>query len=186
MTDTDSAVQHPALRQLLADAEATLASFDQLFDELPSEQLVQKPSPDAWSITECIDHLYTTGKAYYPRIEAAVQHAEQAGDTSMAPLRPTLFARLFFRFVEPERKRKVKTMPLFQPSQAEIGPGILDAFREQQQILYDLIRRADGLDLNGRKFASPASRLVRFTLGEGLQMIVMHQQRHLNQALSLK
>lgn len=185
MTNTDTAIQHPQLQEFLTDAQATLAAFEQMFDELPPEHLTRKPAPNVWSITECVDHLYTTGAAYYPCIEAALQRAEAEATVSTAPFRPTWFGKLFYRFISPDRKMKVKTMPLFQPTQASTDTSIIKTFAEQQETLYDLIRRADGLNLNGTKFASPASKLVRFTIGEGLWIMVSHQQRHLNQAKGL-
>ena len=43
--------------------------------------------------------------------------------------------------------------------------------------------RSDGLPLNGPKFASPVTRLVRITLGEVLSLMVSHTERHVGQAL---
>jgi len=176
-------VAHPHLRQLLADVAATTDDAQQLRATLSDAQLAWKPEPGVWNVLECLQHLIIVDVLYFGQIDAALEQATR-GDGS-APFRPSWFGRTFFGFVSPEGKRKIKTLRLFKPPQALTDVTIVERFVEHQEELTNLLRRADGADLNGNKFSSPASRLIRFSLGEGLTMLVMHQQRHLQQARRL-
>ena len=62
---------------------------------------------------------------------------------------------------------------------------MLDRFDAHQDILADLIRRADEVNLNATRFTSPITRLVRLSIGEALTRLVIHQRRPLQQALRL-
>lgn len=174
-------VSDPHLQCLIADAEANLAEVRALSDELTDAQLAWKPAPDVWSISECIGHLVRLDGLYLPRLEAAVVQA-RPGSGSAPPFRPSWFARRFHGFVKPGGGFRMKTMRALEPSQSLEGREVVDRFATQQLHLIDLIHRADGLDLNRWKFASPLSRFVRLSIGEAPWVLTAHQQRHLQQA----
>jgi hypothetical protein len=52
----------------------------------------------------------------------------------------------------------------------------------QQDELRALIADAHGVDLRAVRIPSPISRLLSLRLGEALEMLLLHQRRHLNQA----
>ena len=183
MQDTIETVAHPHLRKLLADVAATTAEVEQLRADLSDEQLAWKPEPGVWNILECIRHLMIVDGLYFPQIQGALDKATR-GDGS-APYRPSWFGRTFISYVSPESTRKIKTLRLFKPPPALTDVTVPAQFVLQQEAFLHLIREADGVDLNGNKLASPASRLIRFTLGEGLTMLATHQRRHLQQARRL-
>lgn len=183
MSASDAAVSihHPHLRQLRADLAGVTAEAERLRDELSDAQLTWQPTPDAWSIAGCFDHLYVVGTLYYPRVREAIGRAPEAG--ADAAFKPSFFGRKFIQAVSPETKRRVKTFKIFKPEQAATDAPALGRFIAQQADFAALLREADGHDLNAGKFSSPLNRLIRFTLGEGLTFLVAHQQRHLGQAL---
>ena len=180
-SDAAVSIQHPHLRQLHADLAAVTAEARRLRDDLTDDQLTWQPSPEAWSIANCFDHLYVAGSLYHPRLREAITRAPEAG--ADRAFKPSFFGRKFIQAVSPETKRRVKTFTIFKPEQAPTDAPALDRFIAQQDELAAILREADGHDLNSGKFSSPLNRLIRFTLGEGLTFIVAHQQRHLGQAL---
>jgi hypothetical protein len=180
MESADRTIEHPDLAQSLRDAYATADEVQALFGTLTEAQLTWKPAPDAWSIAECVEHLIVMGRLYYPRIAGAIERADTV--TGMPPPhRPTLMGRLFHWLVRPGGL-KVKTFGLFKPKPMAVDAGTGDRFLRQQDELLDLIRRASDVDLNSARFSSPLSRLIRFNVGDGLGVMVAHQQRHLRQA----
>jgi hypothetical protein len=52
----------------------------------------------------------------------------------------------------------------------------------QQGELRALITEAHGVDLRTVRIPSPISRLLSLRLGEALEMLLLHQRRHLHQA----
>ncbi len=173
-------VAHPHLQKLLADVAATTAAAQQLRADLSDAGLAWKPEPGVWNVLECLQHLIIVDGLYLPKIKAALEQPTR--EHGSAPFRPSWFGRTFIRYVSPESERKVKTLRLFTPPPALIDVTVVTQFVEQQAAFTDLIRQADGADLNGNKFSSPATRFIRLTLGEGLTMLTAHQQRHLQQA----
>jgi len=176
-------IRHPHLKTLLADVAEVTAGVETLRADLTDEQLVWKPEPGVWNVLECIEHLIVVDGLYFPRIEAALAAAQGGGKD--APFRPSFFGKTFLRYVSPDSKRKIKTFRLFEPPPALTDVSVPARFIAQQAVLTALIQRADGADLNDNTFSSPVSRLIRFSLGEGLTLLVLHQQRHLQQARRL-
>lgn len=172
----DAAPRHPHLRHLLSETEQTQAAFEAFRRDLSEAQLAWRPAPGAWSIAECAEHLVITDGRYLPRIQSALDRAAP----SSADYRPGWFARWFLGIIDPEQPRKVKTAPSFRPAAPD--PAALDRYLALGEELRGLLQKADGLDLNGPKLSSPATRLVRFTPGEALTLLVRHGRRHLDQA----
>ena len=177
---TTTTLSHPHLRQLLADVEAVSDAARQFREDFAPAQLAWKPTPEAWSVLECFEHLNVTGELYFPRIRQGLDRARRTD--AAAPFRPTLFGRLFLRSLDPETRRKLKTFNAFKPAQGTNDVGIIDRFLAQQDDLRALLHEADGVNLNSGTFSSPLTRLVRFTVGEGLTVLVVHERRHLGQA----
>ncbi len=181
-----STVAHPHLQELLGDVARANEGVADL-KTLSKKQLAWKPAPDVWNVLECIEHLRITGAQYHDRIEDAIERSEAKGRRSDETVRPGLVGRFFIKAVSPETPRKVKTLKPFQPAAgATDDVTILDRFLDQQTEFETLLRHADGLDLNGEKLTSPASFLIRFTIGEALTMLAKHQLRHLQQAQRLR
>lgn len=173
-------LQHPHLRLLLADAEATRAEAEQLRDTLSDAQRTWKPEPSVWSVADCFEHLRKVDKSYARKLDEAI---ERAG-SGVADYKPSLFGRGFIHFTSPASRLKLKAPKGVRPTTAAASADAdaLERFLDVQATVLDLIRRADGRDLNGVKFASPIASIVRFSVGEGLTMLVRHEQRHVGQA----
>ena len=170
-------VAHPHLKKLLAEVTSTTAAVQQLRTQHSDVQLAWKPDPGTWNILECLQHLNTVDGLYFPKIEEVLQHAVR-GYGSVA-FKPSFFGRTFIRYVSPESTRKVKTLRLFEPPAALTDTAVVAQFIDHQSTFVRLLQEADGVDLNRNKFSSPATRLIRFSVGEGLTMLCAHQRRHL-------
>lgn len=162
------------------DARQVERYVSEEFQPLTDAQASWKPRPESWSIGECLDHLRVTGEQYYPRLDEAIERA-RGGDASRA-YKPRFMGRLFVKFAGPDGSRRVKAPKAFAPTAGSGGAASVQAFLDQQARLLELIERARECDLNRGRFGSPVTRLLRFSVGEGLELMVRHQQRHLNQA----
>ncbi|MBX2822222.1 MAG: DinB family protein [Rhodothermaceae bacterium] len=174
------------LDRLLKDVKEVKQASEALFSSLTPEQITWKPNKKSWSVLECYDHLLVTNGQYIPRIEGALKKAEQSVEKSVRPFKPSYFGRLFIKSLKPQSRLKIKTFRIFKPKNGPQNLNIPAQFLAQQDELIELIKRADQCDVNSVKFSSPVSRLIRFSLGEGLSVIVVHEQRHLLQAQNLQ
>lgn len=155
-----------------------------LIDAYSDVQRSWKPNATTWSIDQCFEHLAIAGELYAPAITQAFSTHSAA--TNSAPFKPTWFGKLFLKFVRPDGRVKIKTLPVFRPtSPAAVDSEALDRFWKQHEAIGQYLYRADGYALNTIKITSPASSLVKLTLGEVMTMLVWHEKRHVRQAQRL-
>lgn len=179
--ETQKVVTNPHLKTLLTDIAAINEEVSQLLSHYSAEQLTWKPTPTEWSMAECFDHLMVFGHQYYPKVQQTIDQTRQKNLRESRPFRPSWLIKMFVNTQKPSSGWKTKTFKNFEPAQSpddSTGQRLL----EQQKTLVDLIRQADGYDLNRLKLTSPVTWLLKFSVGEALWMLVVHQQLHLHQA----
>ncbi len=168
---------HPHLADLLARNDATIASIEATVTPLTAEALAWRPAPDRWSVADVLAHLSHVLAVYEPRIRDAIA-AQPTGD---APYRPGWLQRKFIAIAGPGG-RSVRAPKAFAPA---VAPGdetdALPRFLGHAATLREFLVAADGRSLNGKRFASPITRLIRFTPGEALTLMVAHNERHAGQ-----
>lgn len=173
---------------------AELAGYQRRFAELASEaeelvaplddvQLNWSPHPDRWSVGQCLDHLNVVGYQILPRLSEAIRKGHTAGRTANPPFRYGLLSRFFIRANAPAG-RKVKTLAAYRPSVSGSlrKEEVLSRFRSLQEELARAAADANTLDLSGIKVTSPASKLIRISLGAWFAATIAHEERHLLQA----
>lgn len=167
-----------------AEREATA-----LVEDLDDERLNWRPSPAAWSIAQCLDHLSATSRVYLDAMEEAAATARRRGWQRRGPIRPGAPSRWFLRELEPPPRRRLRAprkiapmAPASRASKAAVG----EDFKRQQARARALLAAVADLDLNRARFVNPFVPLVRFTLGTGFLVIAAHQRRHLVQAARLR
>ncbi len=155
----------------------------QLTDGLTDTQWHWSPTANAWSISQCIDHLNVVHTLLLPRFEAAIGQARAWGKYSDGPFHYHLFERLFVRMMGPNAPLKQQAPRLYRPAPHPAAPDIvLSQFGVLQNQLISCMEAANGLDLVRVKVVSPVSKLVRVSLGAWFAATVAHEQNHLVQA----
>lgn len=169
---------HPHLRALADHTRSFEAEVTALLDR-PSGDLQWKPDESSWNAFEVAEHVWIMNEAYLQALDEAMLRADQTDETER--FRPGLFARLFISLVSPDPKFKVKTIAATTPAPGSADRNSIRGLADQQDRLLDVISKADGVNLNATRLTSPFSSLIRFTIGEALTVIVMHQLRHMQQ-----
>lgn len=178
-------VRHAHLADLLIRSRESTGLVDQLFEGLDRTQLAWKPDPSRWNVVECIGHLANTGQVYLPAVRAALERVKGEGRASDEPFRFTWFGKWFVGMSGPVVRRRLSTPGVFAPAPVTTDITVRDGFADVQREIERLVEDADGWLLNGRRFRSPVTPLIRLTLGEGLTLLVWHTQRHVAQAQEL-
>ncbi|HUF03475.1 MAG TPA: DinB family protein [Aridibacter sp.] len=155
------------------------------FGQMTGDQLNWKPGPDKWSVAQCIDHLITTNRSYFEMIEKVVGGELQPNLWSRIPFWSGLVGYLIRRAVEPGSTRKVKTFPVFEPSQSDVPDTVVEDFAQCQERLMSYIRQTDHLDRDKVKLVSPVSDKVPLSLANAFEIIVIHERRHFQQAVAM-
>ena len=170
--------------RLISELDTNDQHAKELAKGLTPLQLNWKPSQDAWSVGQCLDHLRLTNEVYLPAITASLTarpiHAVQ-------DITPGWFGRWFIRnFIEPSAESKRARAPKKIAPDTGVDPHILDLFLTSNQAARELVRRASDYDVNRIRFRNPFIPVLRFTVGTGLEIVSRHQRRHLLQAERVK
>jgi len=162
-----------------ADRDALL-----LVAGLSPEQGVWQPAAGSWSVAECLEHLAVSNRAYIGAMQPAAGRARAEGRVRRGAANPGLLGGLFAKLLEPPARRgfRIKAPPSIVPRR---GATLAEAFAAfaaaQEDVRAFLLNNAD-LDLAGVTFANPFIGGVRFSLATGLNVITVHERRHLWQA----
>jgi hypothetical protein len=151
------------------------------FGELNEDQLNFKPSPDKWSIGECIDHLVVSHDQYLNKIRKINVEGIPPG-TNSDPYKHSLFGKLLINAVSPEATRKVKTFRVFNPGHKLINIGVVDEYHRSLDELIEIAEKFKWYDLNKIKISSPILNFIRLNLGDAFIIHLNHDSRHINQA----
>jgi len=168
----------------IAELHGCDRSANELARNLSAEQLNWRPAPDAWSIGQCLHHLYVATEQYLPAMAKALDgrpvHPVQA-------ITPGWLSRFFLRnYIAPPPpgepvKARARAPRQIVPA-VNVDPSVLDQLLRINDAARDLFRRAASFDVNRIRFQNPFVPLVRFTVGTGVEVIWKHQRRHLQQA----
>lgn len=133
-------------------------------------------SERGWKIASNI--LWLRGK--HTSLASGLRCGRGAAGTRSGLYRQRLFDRLSLYLAGPDSQRRIPAMGPFAPPR--VHPDVPERFLVQQNELMELIRAAGNVDLNQARVPSPLSRFLTLSLGEALEILVAHQQRHLVQA----
>lgn len=169
--------QLTTVRAELLDAQAAIRRLANASSE---REWTTPPPAGGWSASECVVHLTMTTDAFLPRLEQA--RASSATDRHLPHhYRTGLMARFLVWFLQPGRGR-TRTRPAFVPGRALPKAETVAEFDARQTRLLQWLDAASGERLDRLVIASPFAERVRYHAYAALQLIAVHQRRHLAQA----
>lgn len=138
--------------------------FLQEFETLNSEKLNLKPDSNTWSIAQNIDHLIVINESYYPVIWSIRKGEFNLPLLGKFGLAVNIFGKFILKSVQPDRKRKMKTFPIWEPSKEEFAEDILVRFQKHQSELKELIGNCKDLLGSGTVISSPINKNIVYKL----------------------
>ncbi|MBX2872673.1 MAG: DinB family protein [Saprospiraceae bacterium] len=166
----------------VADLENNTQLFKQHFAGLSPEDLNWKPDPQTWSIAQNIDHLITINSTYFPVLDKIQAGRYEPPWLAKIGFIPRLMGNLIYNASLPDRRKKMKTFPLWEPAQSMVDEMILQRFEAHQKTMADYIQKAAPAVERGQVISSPAQASLVYKLARAFDIIVVHEQRHLEQA----
>ena len=173
------------IQKWITAIDQTTAAFNDHFRALSTGQLNWKHAPQSWSIAQNINHLIAINDSYRTVVKEVRSGDFEVPLLGKWPFFTRMMGNMILNAVEPSRRRKVSTFPVWEPSQSDIPSTILDDYENSQEELKALI--ADTTDLLAQKqiIYSPANRRILYPLETAYDIIVAHACRHLEQAKEL-
>ncbi|OUJ73459.1 DinB family protein [Hymenobacter crusticola] len=166
-----------AVRRLQAAVETELASLDDF-------ALNFKPTSEQWSVLECLEHLNRYSRYYNPALGKAVQQVASATQSTL--VRYSWLGRKSITMMQPGNGKQYKTVKHMNPAGSALSREVLAEFLAHQTQLLVLLTDAQKTDLNKKAVPVEFFRLLKLGVGEALEFVVRHQERHVQQALRTK
>jgi DinB superfamily len=166
-------------RKAFRDAAAAAQS---LTEGLTEAQFNWRPTPDHWSIEECLAHLTAVGLWELSAIEEAIDRGRERGLTGAGPFEYGNIDRFIVGMTEPPVRDRMPAPRRFTPVHGQPVTAILPTFQNLQGHFIVQTERAEGLHLARIRVRTPIFPLLKMSLGMTFAQIAAHQRRHLQQA----
>lgn len=170
------------MNKLIERIDATTAHSIINFGSLSSDELNWKPNAESWSIAQNIDHLMVINNSYFEAFNALKSNAYQLPFVGKIGWLVHLFGKVVLKGVSPDRKKKIKTFPIWEPDENEIQADIIQKFSEHQNELKKHLLAMKNMAAKGIVMSSPANKNIVYRLDMAFEIIVTHEQRHLAQS----
>lgn len=138
--------------------------------------------PGGWSVKQVLGHLIASSTSYYPIFDQVLAGTFIAPWHSRIGFLTRFFDKVILDSVEPNRKRKMKTFPIWEPV---LQTASLEAFLDSQKGLATYLTRLQTSLEQNLIIHSPASKVVVYHLQVVLEILLTHQIRHYNQAVEI-
>ncbi|WP_276499606.1 DinB family protein [Pontibacter litorisediminis] len=172
------------LEQLSQTTRSLSQTVAQGFDSLSLVDLNYKPASDSWSMLECLEHLNRYSRYYNPALAKAI--AQNAVGNNMPSITYSWLGRKSLEMVRPQNLKKHKTVKHMNPNNSQLTRATMQEFLQHQQELLHLLDDAKKADIGKRAVPVEFFKLLKLRIGEALEFVVAHQERHVLQALRVK
>ncbi|WP_299817755.1 DinB family protein [uncultured Pontibacter sp.] len=172
------------LEQLAQTNSALTQTVTTQLAKLDLETLNFKPHPDSWSILECLEHLNRYSRYYNSALATAIAH--NSNGTYLEDINYSWLGKKTLEMVGPQSMKKHKTVKHMNPNNSKLGRGTIDEFLKNQEKLQQLLQNAKGANLSKKAVPVEFFKLLKLRIGETLEFMVAHQERHVLQALRVK
>jgi hypothetical protein len=179
---------HPddLLDQLTCQTQMLVQQVNTEFCTLTADDLNRQPSPDRWSIAQCLEHLNSYGHYYLPQLEAAVLKGETESIRATSTFRSGWLGNYFANSMQPKADGsitlKMKAVKEHTPVSGLNASAVLAVFLEQQYALLELLERAKSVNIQKIRIPISIARFIRLSVGDTFRFLIAHEQRHVLQA----
>ncbi|WP_064196644.1 MULTISPECIES: DinB family protein [Emticicia] len=169
------------LNQLESQVETHLQEAIQKYQNLSDERLLKPSSSGGWSIAQCLEHLNSYGLYYLPLFEKGLAASQE--DLSIETIKSTWLGKLAIDSMNPEKgKKKFKAMKGHIPEASLDATAVIAEFINQQEQLLQILRIAKNKRMQQIKIPISIAKFLKLHLGDAIQFLVIHNERHIQQA----
>ena len=146
------------------------------------DDLNKRDHPDAWSAFECIAHLNIYGDFYIPEITKKI--AQSGNKIPSTVFKSGILGNYFVKMVGPlDASKKMKTLSSANPLGSALNISTLHKFDKQQSAMLEILKNAATVNLNKTRTGISIAPWIKIKLGDTLRVVILHNQRHMEQAL---
>ncbi len=173
-------IQHELLEALESRVHHHLQQAISTYQNLTDSELNRRSASGGWSIAQCLEHLNSYGDFYLPRIDQAISAYQ--GKPALTVKRGWL-GNYFINSMDPDLSTKrYQAFRGHLPAVSLNGHRVVGHFIAQQERLLALLRHSGRTDLNRIRIPISITCLIRLKLGDTLEFLIIHNERHIRQA----
>ena len=173
----------PEIEDFRRQFEQLSIEADAFVRPLRDAQFAWQPTPDRWSVAQCIDHLNATARVYLPVLDEGIADAMRRGLYSPGPLSIQLVGRLHVSALQPalagSRKAQRALRTRRRTARARRSWRRSAPTRCSTSIACD--RPTDSTS-HARALRRRWANWLPMPLGSAFAMLIAHEHRHLAQA----
>ncbi|MGH9936954.1 MAG: DinB family protein [Blastocatellia bacterium] len=174
--------QNLTLPQIFDEAETIIGDARTLFDPLNERQLNWKPAADSWSVAQCLEHLISTNREFFPVFDRILKGELRQTLLQRLPYLPRMFGRMMVKSLSPNSHQKFKAPASAQPSSSSTGLQIVGRFITHQRETLAKMKSLQEYDPAKIIITSPFASVLVYSLLDAFRLIVAHERRHFAQA----
>lgn len=156
------------------------------FSSLTEDQFNFQPSPDKWSIGQCLLHLVKTNKSYFPIYERLSGDSYHPNFFEKTGWFSGFWEKFFINGVDPKNIKKMKAPAAIQPAQSNIDKEIIHKLVEQNAKIASYFQALQAKGIDKVIVSSPFAKFIVYNAACTFDIIALHEQRHLQQALRVR
>lgn len=170
---------------ILSETKQLKEDIRKLLKNYNEDQLNQKPKDGGWSAFECLQHLNLTYRSYLPNIHKGISryNGPSAPDYKSGLLGDRMIRAMAPSSGEVPADKKVKTFKKINPDdQPKFDTNPVELFMQYTDDFEAIVNKMEDYNLGKTHVTSLAGPLIRFKLGDALQIVHVHNKRHIIQA----
>jgi hypothetical protein len=154
-----------------------IESYQNILDEI----LLKPSSSGGWSVAQCIEHLNSYGLYYLPLFEKGLTASPDNED--ILTVKSTWLGKKAIKSMDLSKGfKKFKAFKGHIPAQHLNATIVVAEFINQQERLLKILHIAAKKDLQKIKIPISIAKFLKLHLGDALQFLVVHNERHIQQA----
>ena len=162
------------------------ALIEKEFGNLNLIQLNWKPSPDQWSIGQCLDHIIVSNGKYLPLLKTIFEGKNKTTFWERNNPLCNYTGRQMIKTLGKNVIKKYKSPRLFFPSASNISQNIISDFKIRQAEIFSLFIELEKEKYSEYVITSPVASLITLKLHDLIELLIVHEERHIDQALRVK
>ena len=162
------------------------ALFEKEFGNLNLIQLNWKPSPEQWSIGQCLDHIIVSNGKYLPLLKTIFEGKHKTTFWERNNPLCNYTGKQMIKTLGKNVIKKYKSPRLFFPSESNISQNIISDFKTRQAEIFSLFIELEKEKYSEYIITSPVASLITLKLHDLIELLIVHEERHIDQALRVK
>lgn len=150
------------------------------------KQLNWSAKSGKWSILQHLEHIHLHNISFVEKSFNSLKRNNNRPDQcgQREPFRSSPLGSLYINSISADSQLKMRALPSFVPSNQLDRSTTLERFKTSTNDMFKLIEATRQINLSCVRLTVPGCNLL-FHLGDVLQIIVQHTNRHLHQIKSL-